>query len=215
MKNLTKLAPFAFLFALLAQVSAMEEEQKKDIIEKVSLNEKIRSACHIVCTPGAKDEKLKEILTYPEKVIVGLNLEMGYNLKDFFPLTDIIMTDLKYLKLRFCDKNVLKCLSIHAPNLEILDISNTNLFDCDALSCLSSLASLRVLDISKIPFSADIPEIICDLLHNNKGLMVYIQSFKKRYPKQDLSMLPDYSKVPQVTPNKYVFSSNKVNTIIY
>ena len=215
MKKLLRLVSFAFLFVLVTQVSAMEEEHKKDIVAKESLNEKIRRACHVVCTPGAKDDKLKEILTCSEKVIVGLNLEMGYNLKEFFPLTDIILPDLKYLKLRSCDKKILKGLSIHAPNLEILDISNTNLFECDALAYLSSISSLRILDISKIPFSSEIPEIIGDLLSKNRELMLYIHSFKKRYPKQDMSMVPDYSKNSQVTPNTYTFSSNKINTIIY
>ena len=193
----------------------MDEEYKKDISVKESMSEHVRSACYVVCTPGAKDDRLKEMLTDTEKVIVGLNLEMGYNLEEFFPLNDIILPDLKYLKLRSCDGKILKNLSSHAPNLEILDMSNTNLFECAALAYLSSISSLRVLDISKIPFSPEIPEIISNLLEQNKELSVYIQSFKKRYPKQDLSMLPDYSKVLQVTPNKYIFSSNEVNTIIY
>lgn len=205
---------FLISVSLFDQVIAMDEEFNGEEASKK------KSFYHVVCTPSAQDDKLKEILTDPEKVIVGLNLEMGRNLNNSFLLYQPSLSYLKYLRLNFCDEKILSTLSKKFPQLEILDISGINLLELESLKHLNSILSLRVLDISRIHYSTKIPDILDGILSENKDLTLYIKSFRKGNPKQNISEIPDYSKNPQVILDKYNFEkdnvlSNDTKTIIY
>ena len=200
-----------FVFSSSSKSFSMDTQSLQGVEKKI--NKESSAAYYVVCTPGAEDNKLREELSDSSKTIVGLNLQMGYNLKDYFPLSQMILHDLQYLKLRAANGNNLKDLPSIAPNLKILDMSSTNFSELESLTYINSMPFLRVLDISDIPFSVKIPEYTNDILSCNKDLKIYIKSLRKKTPKQDMSKLSDCFKHPRVISDPYYFDTKKMEEL--
>lgn len=161
---------------------------------------------HLVCTSGAKDNKLKEIINDPEYTIASLDLAKASGLDNPLSLFQDPLPELTYLKLKINVDEIVEVLSEKAPNLEVLDISQTNICDLTLLTKLNTLSSLRVLDISNIHFQTKLPSIVTTLLSENKSLTVYIKSLRKMSPLQERMDLSIYKDNPRVVLDTYYSS---------
>lgn len=138
----------------------------------------------IVCTPGAQNHRLKEIISSSPLPVIGLNLGKASNLIDPPSLFETPLPDLRYLKAKFKVEEIIKVLPAGAPNLEVLDIEGANLSDVTLLTQLSKLTSLKALDISRIHSSEKLSEALEFLLANNDHLRIYVHSLRKFSPTQ-------------------------------
>lgn len=158
--------------------------------------------CALVCTPGAKDASLREMLQAPDQPVMSLNLEMATNLENAASLFQDPLPNLKCLKVKFSVDDIVKVLPDITPNLIVLDISQGNLLDVTLLSRLGKIPSLRVLDISGIPFHPQISDVIWQLLSDNPALTIYLQLFKKLSPRQEAADLSIYKGNPRIVLGK-------------
>lgn len=170
-----------------------------------------KDARSLVCTSGAKEYRLKEMLAAKECPVISLNLEKASNLTNVVSLFQEPLPNLHHLKLKFGVDDILKILPKKTPNLRILDLSNTNLLDVTLLSGLNLIPSLQVIDISNIPFQTEILGIIEQLLEN-PNLTIYIDSFKKMYPHQQQADLSIYKDNPKIVLGTTYATSIKSST---
>lgn len=166
--------------------------------------------CVLVCTPGAKDAPLKEMLRALDQPVISLNLESASNLENPLSLFQDPLPNLKYLKVKYSVDNIVKVLPEITPNLIVLDVSQTNLLDVTLLSRLGQIPSLRVLDISGIPFQPQISDVIWQLLSDNPALTIYLQLFKKLSPRQETADLSIYKGNPRIVLGKTYASSKEL-----
>lgn len=88
----------------------------------------------VVCTPGAQDHKLKEIISSSPLRVIGLNLGNASNLIKPSSLFEPPLPDLRYLKAKFKAEEIIKVLPEGAPNLEVLDIEGAKFSDVTLLT---------------------------------------------------------------------------------
>lgn len=151
---------------------------------------------HLVCTPGAKDTDINEFMA--NHTVTSLDLTKASNLENPLSIFQNPLPELRHLKMEFGVEKVLKILPDQTQNLEILNITDANIFETTLLTCLNRIPSLKVLDISGIYSNKKIPEILESLLSENKTLVIHINSLRKMSPHQkkiDLSVYKDNCRV--------------------
>ncbi|MBX9804567.1 MAG: hypothetical protein K2Y18_02295 [Alphaproteobacteria bacterium] len=153
---------------------------------------------HLCCTSGARDSKLKEIISDPEQRIVGLNLTYATGLENPLALFLKPMPDLRFLGMKFDFEELLPDLPEKTPYLEVLDINGADIMDTALLTQLSRISSLRVLDISYIHSCEEMSQILEGLLSSNKNLTICVKFLRKRSPYQNKVDMTIYKNNPRI-----------------
>jgi hypothetical protein len=176
---------------------------------------------YLVCTTGAEKKRVREILYESKYDIIGIDLSKASQIENSSSLFEAPMTNIQSLKLKFNIDDFLKILPTKTPNLEILDISGTNISNGSLLNNLNTLSSLRILDISNIHYFEKLPEIIENFLLQNKELTIYISCLRRLFPQQPRMDLSIYKDNPRIILNtlrtahsNYISTSHTISELL-